>query len=177
MKKIILSAAMLIGSLSAFSQAESLDRMFDKYEGKPGFTTVNVSEKLFALVASAAPADETEVKELVEGIKSIKILVFENTEGNAKSMEYYKEAEAVLPGSGYEELLTVNSEGEKVIMLGKTTGESVINELIMLVMDDAEFVMIKIVGTIDLKNISKISEMGVDHFDNLNIEIESTEEK
>ncbi len=176
MKKIILSAAMLIGSLTAFSQANALDLLFEKYEGKPGFTSVNVSEKLFALAASAMPVDEAEIKGLVDGIKSVKILVFENTEGNARSIEYFKEAQAALPNAGYEELMTVQSDGEKVIMLGKTSSESVLEDLIMIVLDETEFVLIKIVGTIDMKNISKFSEMGLDHLDQLNIEIEKSEE-
>jgi hypothetical protein len=146
---------------------------FNKYEGKPGFTSVNVSEKLFALAASAAPVSEAEIKELVDGIKSVKILVFENSEDNARISELYKEAEATLPGSGYEELMTVKGDSENVIMLGRTSSESVIEELIMIVMDESDFILVSIIGTIDMKNISRIADMHMD----LDLDLDQTEQE
>lgn len=168
MKKIILSAALLALTSISFAQADALTMFFEKYEGKTGFTSVNVSEKLFSLAASATPADQADVKELVDGIKGIKVLAFENSEGNIKSKELFAEAQKLLPSGQYEELMTVNSDGEQVIMLGKTASESVIEEMILLVEDEEEFVLVWINGIIDMKNISKLSEMGIDHLDELN---------
>jgi len=173
MKKIILSAAMMAISALSFAQADALDQFFQKYEGKPGFTSVNVSEKLFALVASAAPSDDPELKQLVEGIRGVQVLAFENEEGNAKSKEYYKEAQAVLPTNGFEELMTVQSEDEKVLLLGKVSSESVIDEMILICDDNSEFVLVRIEGKIDMKNISRLSEMGIDKLD----ELEKIEDK
>lgn len=167
MKKIILLASLFAATSIAFSQADALTMFFEKYEGKSGFTSVNVSEKLFALAASATPVDQADVKELVEGIKGVKVLAFENSEGNIKSIELFSEAQKLLPSGKYEELMTVNSDGEQVIMLGKTTSDSVIEEMILLVQDEEEFVLVWINGIIDMKNISKLSEMGIDHLDDL----------
>lgn len=167
MKKIILMASFLTATTMAFSQADALTKFFDKYEGQSGFTSVNVSEKLFSLAASATPVDQADVKELVDGIKGVKVLAFENAEGNVKSKELFTEAQKLLPSASYEELMTVNSDGEQVIMLGKTASESVLEEMILLVQDEEEFVLVWINGIIDMKNISKLSEMGIDHLDEL----------
>lgn len=162
MKKLFVSALITLSVLQANAQS-SFDQLIDKYTGKEGVTTVEVSQKLFALAASAVSEQDADIKELVTGLKGIKIICFEAPEGetsvNGKAM--YKEFEAAMP-SGLEELMTVNSEGEKVKFLGRNVKENMVDELILLVDDEEEFVMVQILGTIDFTKISKMSNMNLD---------------
>ena len=150
----------------AIAQSTDLDQFFHKYEGKEGFTSVNVSEKLFSLCASALTSDP-EMQSMVDGFKSIKVLVYENAEGTPRSGEFYKEASEAIPRSQYEELMTLNSEGEKVVMLGKLESEKVIDELLFLCDADGEFVLVSIIGKIDMEKISKLSDMNIEGLDEL----------
>ena len=172
MKKVLLVLIAIGASFATFAQATQIDQFFQKYEGKPGFTSVNVSEKLFSLVASAA-SEDVEPQSVVDGLKGIKVLVYENEEGNTKSGEYYREISSTLSLNSYEELMTVNSELDKVRILGKMESDKVINELLILCDADGEFVLVSLFGTIDVEKISKLSKLqdinieGLDELENL----------
>ncbi|MFI5171259.1 MAG: DUF4252 domain-containing protein [Chitinophagales bacterium] len=166
MKKLVIAIFTLASGLTAVAQNVQIDQFFQKYEGKPGFTSVNVSEKLFTLFASAA-GDDPELQSVVEGLKGIKVLVYENEEGTSKSAEYYKEFSTALPQNIYEELMTVNSENDKVIIMGKLASEKVLDELLVLCDADGEFVLVSIIGKIDIEKISKLSDIDIDGLDEL----------
>ena len=166
MKKILFALIAIVTATAAFAQTSPVEMFVKKYEGKPGFTTVNVSEKLFSLCASAV-SDDPEMQSVVDGIKGISIIVYENAEGDPKSGEYYKEALASIPLSGFDELMTVNSETDKVRLLGKVSSDKVIDELLMICDADGEFVLISIIGKIDLEQISKLSELNIEGLDEL----------
>ncbi len=166
MKKLLSVVCIMGISMITFAQSAQIDQFFQKYEGKEGFTSVNVTEKLFSIFASAA-SNDAELQSVVEGLKGIKVLVYENEEGSTKSGDYYKELSAALPLSTYEELMTVNSETDKVRILGKMASDKVINELLIVCDADGEFVLVSIMGLIDVEKISKLSEMNFDGMDEL----------
>ena len=140
-------------------------QLFDKYEGKEGFTSVSVSETLFSLIASAAPVDEKEVKDMIDDIKGIRVLVYDAD--SMKSIQYYKEISGSISKNDYKELMTVNSEGDNVVFLGKMSSEKVVDELLLLCNSGSEFVMVSIVGKIDMDKISKLSDMSIEGLDKL----------
>ncbi len=166
MKKLMLSLITLIAGSAAFAQTQQIDAFFQKYEGKEGFTSVIVSEKLFSWVASAAD-DTQEWQSAVEGIKGIRILVYENTEGNSLSGQYYNEFMTSVPVTGYEELMDVNAEGEKVKLYGRNITGSVLNDMLLVCDADGEFVMISIMGAIDINKISDIGDLDIEGLDEL----------
>lgn len=166
MKKLILSAILFAAATSLFAQNAQIEQFYQKYEGKEGFTSVKITEKLFALAASATGSDP-DIQNVVDGIKGIQILVFENTENNAKSGEYYREFMSTVSTSNFDELMTVNSEGDKVKFYGKMASEKVLNEMLLVCDSDGEFVMISILGEINMEDISKLSEMDIDGLEEL----------
>lgn len=166
MKKMLFTACALMISAMAFAQTAQIDQFFNKYEGKEGFTSVIVTEKLFALVASAT-TDDADISNVIEGIKGIRILVYENAEGETKSADYYNEFMTTVGTNGYEELMKVNAEGEKVKLYGKNITGSTLNDMLMVCDADGEFVMISIMGAIDLSKISQISDIDIEGLDEL----------
>ena len=170
MKKIIYLFAFVLISSAAIAQSPS-DLFIKKYEGKKGFTTVNISEKMFELVATVAPEQEAELKELADGLKGIKVLVYENEDGSYNPAELYKEAEGNLKFDGFEELMNVYSDGEKVRILSSQSSPDILDELIIVVGSEDEFVLVDIFGKIDLNKISKMAGSidieGLEHLENL----------
>lgn len=152
----------------------SSDLFFEKYEGESGFTSVNISQKLFEMVATVAPDDEAEFREMASGLKGIKVLVYENREGSLRSKELYAEAEAGMKLNGFDELLNVISDDENVRILSSQANPNVIDELIILVCSEEEFVLVDIFGKIDLEKLSKMAGgIDIDGMDKLmDIEIE-----
>lgn len=166
MKKLLLAIVLLASISVGFAQNVQIDQFFQKYEGQPGFTSVLVTEKLFALAASAV-GDDPELQNVVDGIKGIRILVFENSETNVKSAEYYKEFMSTVSTAQFEELMTVNSEGDKVKFYGKMKGDNILSEMLLVCDADGEFVMISIVGDINMDEISKLSDIKIDGMEEL----------
>jgi len=166
MKKLLLLTIFSVSAVLTFAQNVQVDAFFKKYEGKEGFTSVVVSEKLFALAASAVGTDP-ELQSVVDGIKGVRILVYENTEANVKSGEYYNDFVSTVTTTQFDELMAVNSATERFKLFGKVTSDKVIDELLLVCDADGEFVMVSIVGTIDIEKISKLSEMGIEGFDEL----------
>lgn len=165
MKKIILSAFIAVIAISLKAQSP-FDDVYRKYANTEGATTVEISQKLFALCASAIQEQDPEIKELVQGLKGIKIISFENQENAVLAKSMYKEFEAALP-AGLDELMHVNDDGEKVKMLGRVLKDNIVDELILLVDGDGEFVMIQISGMLDFTKIGKMADIDIDALDDL----------
>ena len=52
MKRISVVSAMLLIGMLAFGQNSAVDKVFDKYSGKEGYTTVSISSFMFNLLNS-----------------------------------------------------------------------------------------------------------------------------
>ncbi|MBK8487567.1 MAG: DUF4252 domain-containing protein [Chitinophagales bacterium] len=172
MKKITLILMAFAASTIAFAQNRQVDEFFKKYEGKEGYTSVMISEKLFELVASAAPESEAEITDMIGELQGIRVLVYDQEDAYTKSAELYKEASSAISLDAFDELLTVYDEGDKVRLLVRQdpANKEVINELLILVSGD-EFVLVDIFGQIDLSKISKLADSmdieGLDELKNL----------
>lgn len=176
MKKMLLSACALIIGSAAFAQTPQIDAFFQKYEGKEGFTSVQVSETLFSWIASATD-DTEEWQSVVDGIKGIRILVYENTDSTAQSGKFYNEFMSSVPLTGYQELMDVKAEGEKVKLYGQNITGSVLNNMLLVCDADGEFVMISIAGAIDISKISELGDMDIDGLEELKKLETPTEDK
>lgn len=166
MKKLLFSAIALFAGSIVFAQTTQIDQFFQKYEGKEGFTSVIVSEKLFSLVASVSD-DSEEWSAVVDGIKGIRVLVYEGDSVNPRSGQYYNEFMSTVTTAGFDELMNVTSDNEKVRLYGKSVTGSTLNDMLLVCDADGEFVMISILGVIDMDKIGKISDLDIDGLDQL----------
>jgi predicted transcriptional regulator len=157
-----------IGSVSA--QDDAITKYFDKYMDNEDFTVVYLSPKLFQLLGKLNledidDEDAEAVLEVVEDLKSLRVLTTE-----VNGVQYYNEAVKIINTKDYEVLMTVRDNEENVQFLIKDSG-NVINELLLLVGSDSDFVMVSFVGNIDLDKISRLAKKldvdGVEHLDKL----------
>ena len=81
MKRILAGGVFMIFTLTAFSQQSAVDKVFDKYSGQEGYTTVYISSFMFNLLNSLEVDDPeyNEFKKATSGISSIKILTQEGS--------------------------------------------------------------------------------------------------
>ena len=150
---------------SSFAQVDAIDRYFRHYVEDTSFTSVYVSPKMFSLIGNLeVDENDEELSEMIKGLKGLRILT---TEKNARSL--YKEAIAKFNTSEYESLMTVKGDGEDVNFWIKSDGNT-ISELLLLVGGD-EFVMLSLVGNINLDKISEFAESmdieGSEHLEKL----------
>lgn len=150
------------------AQANAIDKYFQQYVDDDRFTVVYISSKLFELIGKLEvdgldfEDDEAKaVMEIAKDLKGLRVLVAEED-----AMELYKEAKQKIDTKEYEILMTVrDKDGDNVEFLVKENGENKINELLLMVGGDEEFVLLSFVGIIDMDKISKLAKTIEDHED------------
>lgn len=167
---LMISLFSFMGTMNA--QEDAITKYFDKYMEDEAFTVVYLSPKLFELlgklkIEELEDQEAEAIMEVVDDLKSLRVLT---TEDNENAGKYYNEALNMINTNEYEVLLTVRDGDENVQFLIKDQGD-VINELLLLVGGEGEFVMVSFVGNIDLDKISKLAKKldvdGVEHLDKL----------
>ena len=141
-------------SLSVIGQKSAVDKVFDKYSGKDGYTTVYISSFMFNMLNSLETDDPeyNEFKKATSGINSIKILTQEGGDSEAFGAELLE----LLPRSEYQEMMMVKDQEEDVLFLAREENGRV-TEFLLIVSGSGEDVLIAIQGDIDLESIAKIA--------------------
>ena len=154
MKRIFMGGMLIMLTLFATGQNSAVDKVFDKYSGKEGYTTVYISSFMFNLLNSLETDDPeyNEFKKATSGINSIKILTQDGDNSKAFGAELLK----MLPRSEYKELMMVKDQDEEVLFLAREEGGK-ITEFLLIVSGGDEDALIAIQGDIDLKSISSIA--------------------
>jgi len=154
MKRIITGGILIMLTFLAMGQNSAVDRVFDKYSGKEGYTTVYISSFMFNMLNSLETDDPeyNEFKKATAGIKSIKILTQEGGNSEAFGAELLE----MLPRSEYQEMMVVKDQDEDVLFLAREV-DGKITEFLLIVSGGGEDALIAIQGDIDLESISKIA--------------------
>jgi hypothetical protein len=154
MKRIILSGLLVFFTLTMFGQQSAVDKVFDKYSGKEGYTTVYISSFMFNLMNNLEIDDPeyNEFKKATSGIQSIRIL----TQDGDHAVSFGRELLDMLPKSEYKEMMVVKDEGEEVQFLARQEGDK-ITEFLLIVSGGGEDALIAIKGDIDLESLSSIA--------------------
>ncbi|HDJ33812.1 MAG TPA: DUF4252 domain-containing protein [Bacteroidetes bacterium] len=163
MKKTMTTLILVLLPLMLAAQADPIDKLFDKYGEKEGYTTVYISKKMFEM-ASAMEMDDPEVQELVKNLTRIRILASDDVE--EAGVNFFDELKNDFPFGQFEELMTVHEKDQDVRFLVKEV-DGKISHLVLIV-GGADNALISIEGLIDLKNIGKLSSgLGIEELDHL----------
>ncbi|MGA0233367.1 MAG: DUF4252 domain-containing protein [Saprospiraceae bacterium] len=90
-------------------------------------------------------------------------------------MKYYYEAISKIDTKSYEELVTVRDEDQNVKILSKDEeGGKIVNEMLIIVGAEDEFVLVSIVGKLHMSKLVKLAKNmdidGMEHLENLDRE-------
>ena len=166
MKKIILSIAVILMSLTTYAQ----NSIFDKFEDMNDVSSVIVNKEAFRMLAKFKGGGEEgqEYLEMVQGLSSFKVFTTEKPEIAVQMTDVMKK---YLSSSKLTELMRVKDEDTNVkIYVRQGKDEDHVSELLMFVngvgkyMKDsdspikAETVILSLTGDIDLNKISKLTE-------------------
>lgn len=156
MKRIFLTLVMLIPLLVLAQGNSPVDKLFNKYANKDGFTTVNISGKLLSF-ASQFDDSKSKETEMLAKLSGIRILSVENKDLN-KGLNFYKELEAdgFFKNNNYEVLMEVTNKDEVVRFFGRAGDKGKLSELLLVVGGD-DNTLISIRGVIDPDDIGKIT--------------------
>ena len=165
MKRIFIGGMLIMFTLFTMGQNSAVDKVFDKYSGKEGYTTVYISSFMFNMLNSLETDDPEfdEFKKATAGIQSIKIL----TQDGGDSEAFGAELLEMLPRSEYKEMMVVKDQEEDVLFLAREENGK-ITEFLLIVSGGGEDALIAIQGDIDLESISSIaSGLDMPGFENL----------
>lgn len=170
MKYLIIFAFTALSSITIFGQnTDAISKYFEQYVENDDFTVVYVSAKMFEILGKLdlegfEDAEAEIAMEMVSKLEGVRVLTTEKD-----PMGYYKNALKTIDVKEYESLVQVRDEGENVNLMIKDLQGDIINEMLVLVGGEDEFVLVSIIGEIDLKNISKLSKAvnikGMEHLD------------
>ena len=172
MKKLLLIFALILPAFILQAQNSALDKLFEKYSGAEGFTTVYISKAMFEMFADldTTPKDRDEMQQTIGKLSGIRILAVEDPEKIPAGFNLYNEVMNATKNFKYEELMVVKDEGSNVKFLIQKKGVK-ISELLLIVGGKDNNVAISIQGDIDLKSISKLSKVmnieGMNQLDNI----------
>ena len=161
MKKLILILTIIL-PLAVLGQKSPVDKLFDKYANKEGFTTVNISGKLLGLASQVDSAGKA-TNEMLSKLTGIRILTVEDEQVTGK-LDFFEELnkEGFFDNKEFEVLMEVTEKDEVVRFLAKDNGKGKFSDLILVIGGD-DNALISISGLIDPENIGKITkELNID---------------
>lgn len=161
--------AVMVG-MTWMSQAQStaIERYFKDYRLDDRFTHVSVSNKMFDLFLNFEREDEFEqqVIETISKLDGLKVLIAEHVD-NAEAL--YRDL-SNQPYLDMEELMDIRESG-KAFRFFILESQGKITELSMVGYEKSSIFILSLIGDIDLKEISKLSEKmnidGFEHFKNI----------
>lgn len=169
--KNITALVLLITSLSlgAHAQSDVVSKFFDKYGDNEDFTEVSVSSRMFGLFTDMEvdSEEDQEVLDAISKLTGLKMLVKDDA---SDAMDLYKELMTKMPKDGFDELMSLRENGKLMkFMIKEKDGK--ISELVLVSGGDSDFFVIRLLGEIDLKQVSKLSQKmnieGLDKLENL----------
>lgn len=155
MKRILLILVAVALPVFLMAQNSAVDNLFDKYKGKDGITTVQISPELFQIVKAMEIEEIDEHDIPFDKIVSVKILTIED-EKEWDGVNFYKEIKRELDVSDFVEVLTVDDGGETVRMWMKADN-ALVSEFLLIVGGD-DNVLIYITGNFNLNDLEGLAE-------------------
>lgn len=173
MKKMILSLAILaLFSFPLISNAQNsaINKLYEKYSGRDGFTSIVINKNMFELFSNIETDEENkDFKKAISGLIEIKILA---SDKNSFDGNFYDVIMNELPMEEYTELMVIHSKGQDIKFLVKKEEDGKISELLMISGGKGDDnALISIIGDIDMNTISKLSRTmhisGMEKLENL----------
>lgn len=166
MKKFVLLLAMGIIGISSLMAQSAADKIFDKYNGKEGFTVVSMNSAMFDLIAKMDTTENgKEMADMAQSIDRIRILAADSV---MNGVNLYREVMDILPKNDYVELMSVKENDMDVTFMIKEKDGQVAELLMVVGGSKDDNAIISITGDIDLAKMGALAKtMNIDGMEQL----------
>ena len=147
----IITLMLVFGTLFCSAQ----ESFFDRYADWRDIKTVYISKRMLKMVKSydgEVKVNGMRLGIMNEGLENIQIF---NCEVKPAIEKLREETRELVPANGYEEVISIRDEGEKVSILFKELKEN-LSEFVLITDRPNEFNIISIVGKITLQDIQNM---------------------
>jgi hypothetical protein len=135
------------------AQDNAADKLFDKYAGKDGFTTISFNSGVIKMLADMDDA-EGESENFLKQIKEVRILTGDD---NQQDLNFYKEILKSFPEEEYEELMTIkDSDTDVKIWIKENSG--IIRELVLVASGTEDNTLIIVRGNIEMDKLAGLGK-------------------
>ena len=149
MKRLFIT---LVATLLVAIALPAQENVFDKYADSEGVSTVYISKKMFSMMKdSNSNTGDINIDKVAKKLTGLQILSSENPDASSLLR---KETAFINPKNGYEELMRVKDEGERMFIYMKEGKET--NEYILLVDENKEFTVIILEGKLTVDEVRGI---------------------
>jgi len=163
MKKIAFFIPVLLMPLLLTAQNKPIDKLFKKYYGKEGFTTVLVSEDMFEVISNMEK-EKGEFEGTLGKIKRIRVIAQED-EADVEGVNFMEELKG-LEFDEYKELVVVKEADQEVMVLAKEE-DGKIRELLVLV-GGKDNVLVSVEGNFTMDDLEALGDLdGLDKLDHI----------
>ena len=147
MKKVFITWIFVLLACAGLHAQESF---FEKFADRKGVTSVYISKRMFGMMKNI-DSGNINLANVSGKINSMQILTCEN---KSVADELRKETAHIKPENGYEELIRVREEGERVTIYVKEGSKE--NEYVLLIDEQDEFTIILLNGQLTLEEIQGV---------------------
>ncbi|WP_294631896.1 DUF4252 domain-containing protein [uncultured Bacteroides sp.] len=147
MKKVFITWIFVLLACAGLHAQESF---FEKFADRKGVTSVYISKRMFGMMKNI-DSGNINLANVAGKINSMQILTCEN---KSVADELRKETAHIKPENGYEELIRVREEGERVTIYVKEGSKE--NEYVLLIDEQDEFTIILLNGQLTLEEIQGV---------------------
>jgi len=164
MRKIAFLLPLLVLPILLNAQKSPIDKLFKKYYGKEGFTTVLVNEEMFEVIAKMEKS-EGEIEGALGKIERVRIIAQEDENEQIEGVNFMEELKGV-EFEDYKELVVVKESDQEVLVLAKESNGK-LAELLVLVGGE-ENVLVSVEGRFSMEDLEALSELeGLDTLDDV----------
>ncbi|WP_270088310.1 DUF4252 domain-containing protein [Sphingobacterium sp. SYP-B4668] len=138
----------------ANAQIAKLDKIFEQYKEGKGVTSIKIAKPMFSMLNKLKLGDEelNQIKPLLANINSIKMLIVEDSEDKHLKSEVSKAFAALK----YEELVSINSDGNKIRFLTESSQSDNLNNLLLSIVADDSVIFMILDGKVRYEDINKL---------------------
>lgn len=155
-KKLFFVVLLIIASVNLFAQ-KSLNRFIHKYAHYHNADYVNIGRLPMLLIHPFIDHDDEDTR-FLKKINKVEVLDIDLKQDNTATIhKEMLQLKQDLIKDGYDELMFVKSDGDKVHILGKILDDNIVKECVLLVDQSDEISVVHVNGRIRLDEIGNLS--------------------
>ncbi len=168
-RTIIIAVILLFAGFQSFAQKDRFDRIFEQYQEAEGVTSIKVNKAMFSMLNNLdLGAELQEMKPLLERIQSIQILITEDLnlpdsiKPTAQQLAFAERNKQIrnqingaVQGLSLEELVSVNSKGNRIKLATSQLRNDVMDNLIITVTSTDKNILMFLDGELRMSEVSQ----------------------
>ena len=159
MKKILFPLLLALPLMMA-AQQKSFMNFFERYSGKDGFTTVDITPGMLRMMLNFVEEDE-EMSGLIGNISGIRIVVC-----HFYDKEFVEAMDKMIDKAPYQLVSTINESGQQTKFFNIEKNKKT-TEFLMVSYGRSENLVVNITGDIDVNKISRLSQFNINGMDKI----------